>query len=146
MDASYFIWHQKAGMPPLGLTEAAMSRCCCGPVHGQGTYRGQCQRRDVFGMHGASVMQESIFGVTEPPNPCSFPEALTHTGLPLLVPKEDKFSFISTLSQNGSLQDSEIHVLYQLLIMRAVFPLSKDSELSFPLPLPCPKPAFRKRI
>lgn len=38
------------------------------------------------------------FGILEPSNPCPSPRALSHIGLPLLVPKEDKFPFQNLLS------------------------------------------------
>lgn len=135
---------RRAGMPSLGLSKAAVSRCCCGSARGQGTCRGPCQRREVFGADEASVSRKGRFGGTEPSNPCSSANAPTHTGLPLLVSKEDKFPFMSPLFQTCSLQESETHLLYQLLITRASFPLSKDHEFLFVSSLS--KTTFRKRI
>lgn len=50
--------HSKAGMPVLGLTEAAMGKRCCRPVHSQGTYRCAYWRRDVLGTDEAGMMQD----------------------------------------------------------------------------------------
>ena len=65
-------------------------------------------RCDVFGTEDPG---KPCLGTREASNPCSCPEALTHTGLPLLIPNQDKFPFISSISKTCFLQDSETHLL-----------------------------------